>query len=54
MLYQSESGLDFLSKLNQDHINVITPYINPELWAIKFKKDGNVSSIKELLKVGGY
>ena len=55
MLYQSESGVTFLSSLNQDQVSIINSYINPELWAIKFKRDPEiVKQVKDLLEAAGY
>lgn len=55
MLYQSESGLGFIEKLDVTQQKMILDYINPEQWAIKFNKAKNViPEIKELLRAGGY
>lgn len=55
MLYQSSSGLTFLGKLDNDQVRVVSDYINPELWAIKFLRAKDVVPIiKELLSHGGY
>lgn len=55
MLYHSDSGIKFLGGLNSDQQALIMEYINPELWAIKFKKiPENVTEVKEILKVAGY
>lgn len=55
MLYQSESGVQFLDKVNPELAKMIMDYINPELWAIKFKREPeNVRTVKEILKAGGY
>jgi lipid A disaccharide synthetase len=55
MLYQSSSGVHFLSTLRDDQQKMIMDYINPEQWAIKFKRDSNmVEQVKELLNAGGY
>lgn len=55
MLYQSESGVQFLDKLNPDHVKMILDYINPEQWALKFHKEPeNVRTVKEILAHGGY
>ena len=55
MLYQSDSGTQFLSTLNQDHVTMILDYINPEQWAIKFKRDPETANVvKGLLKQAGY
>jgi hypothetical protein len=39
MVYQSKTGVEFLSRLNDDQRNLIYPYIDPERWNIKFKRD---------------
>lgn len=55
MLYQSESGTDFLSNLDETQIKMIVDYIQPEQWAIKFKRVSDVlKEIKDLLRTGGY
>lgn len=55
MLYQSESGLKFLENLDVTQQKMILEYINPEQWAIKFKKNTNIiMEVKELLHAGGY
>ena len=55
MLYQSVSGIEFLNKLSADQQNLIMDYINPELWAIKFKREPEViTQVKDLLKQAGY
>lgn len=55
MLYQSESGVEFLSKLNADQVRIINDYINPEQWAIKFKRDPeSATQVKDLLVAAGY
>lgn len=55
MLYQSNSGKHFLDTLDETQVKMIIDYINPELWAIKFKRyPDNVSEIKQLLITAGY
>ena len=55
MLYQSNSGIEFLDKLTPDHTKMIIDYIDPEKWAIKFKREPeNVRTVKEILAHGGY
>jgi hypothetical protein len=55
MLYQSDSGTRFLDTLNEGHVKMIIDYINPEQWAIKFKRDTDVTKqIKDTLKEAGY
>lgn len=55
MLYQSESGVEFLEALNETQQALILDYINPEQWALKFVRNKeNVAQVKELLKQAGY
>lgn len=55
MLYQSQSGVEFLDKLNPDSAKMIIDYIDPEKWALKFHREPeNVKQVKELLNAGGY
>ena len=55
MLYHSDSGSRFLDTLNPDHVKIIIDYINPEQWALKFKKNpDDVNKVKELLREAGY
>jgi hypothetical protein len=55
LLYQSDSGIRFLETLSPDRVTIVLDYINPEQWAIKFKRDPEVAKqIKELLSTGGY
>lgn len=55
MLYHSESGTAFLDKLDVTQVKMVIDYINPELWAIKFKREPeNVRTVKEILHAGGY
>ena len=55
MLYQSDSGTQFLDRLNPDHVKIVIDYINPEQWALKFKKNpDDVYRVKQLLREAGY
>ena len=55
MLYQSDSGTQFLDRLNPDHVKMIIDYINPEQWALKFKRSpDDAKQVKDLLTAGGY
>ena len=55
MLYQSESGMKFLDNLNEDQVRLVIDYINPEQWALKFRKDTDgTNNVKDLLKQAGY
>jgi hypothetical protein len=55
MLYQSESGVKFLEDLDESQQKMIIDYINPEQWAIKFRRNNEmVVQAKELLNAAGY
>lgn len=55
ILYQSESGKQFLDELDETQVKMIVDYINPELWAVKFKRNPEVvKQVKELLRETGY
>lgn len=55
MLYNCESGVKFLDELDETQVKMILEYINPEQWAVKFKRDKNVTvQIKQVLKEAGY
>ena len=55
MLYQSKSGTAMLDELDQTQVKMVIDYINPELWAIKFKRNPDVvKEVKELLNIAGY
>jgi hypothetical protein len=55
MLYQSESGIEFLENLDITQQKMILAYINPEQWALKFHRNSEiVSQVKELLNAGDY
>lgn len=55
MLYHSESGIKLLEELDDTQQKAIIDYINPEKWAVKFKRDTDiVKQVKELLTLAGY
>jgi hypothetical protein len=55
MLYQSDSGIRFVESLDVTQQKMILDYINPEQWAVKFKRDSNiVNEVKALLNAAGY
>jgi hypothetical protein len=55
MLYCSESGIQFLDKLNEAQVKIVIDYINPELWKIKFNRDEQLKQqITDTLKTAGY
>jgi hypothetical protein len=54
LLFNSDSGRDFLSTLNSGQTEMIFEYINPDIWNIKFKRDSEtVSNVRDLLKQAG-
>ena len=55
LLYCSDSGVQFLEKLNSDHVKIVTDYINPEQWALKFHREPELKKqIRDTLKAAGY
>lgn len=55
LLYHSGSGVKFLETLNEDQLKMVFEYINPELWALQFKRHNDaVEEVKELLRRGGF
>ena len=55
MLYCSDSGIHFLETLNPGQVTMITDYINPEQWALKFHRDANLKQqIRDTLTLAGY
>lgn len=55
MLYCSNSGIHFLETLNQDHVRIVSDYINPEQWALKFHREPELKKrISDTLKDAGF
>lgn len=55
MLYHSNSGVSLLESLDEAQQRLILEYINPEKWAVKFKRNPEiVKEVYELLKQAGY
>ena len=55
VLYQSESGLKFLSLMDVTQQQMVLDDIDPERWAIKFKRDADrITEVKELLTQAGF
>lgn len=55
VLYQSDSGIQFLSTLTEDNVKIIIDYIDPEKWNAKFLRDPKqTKQIKQLLKDVGF
>jgi hypothetical protein len=54
VIYNCDSGIEFLDNLNEEQINLIMPYIDPDFWQKKFsshKKD--VDWLKPVLSEAG-
>lgn len=50
VIYQSTSGKEFLSNLDEDHTNLIFEYIDPDRWNVKFKREPEyVNDVKEII-----
>lgn len=55
LLYQSESGVEFLEGIDEGNQKVIINYINPEQWALKFNRNpDSVTEVRKLLAEIGY
>lgn len=55
ILYHSQSGREFLEKLDETQIKIVIDYINPEKWALKnLKNTESVKEVQSLLKIAGY
>lgn len=55
MLYQSESGQNLLDSLDESQVRSVFEYIDPEKWAVKFKRYPDVvKQINALLTEAGY
>lgn len=55
MLFQSTSGIEFLESLDEGQQKLIINYINPEQWALKFRKNVDiVDQVNKLLLSAGY
>lgn len=51
LLYQSQSGLQFIDSLNELQVTMILDYINPELWAVRFHRDvEKTKEVRDLLE----
>ena len=55
LLFQSNSGIKFLESLDPSQVKMVIDYINPEQWAIKFKRNESLTNeINHLLKTAGF
>jgi hypothetical protein len=55
LLFLSDSGVKFVESLDETQIKLVIDYIDPEKWAIKFKRNTDATrQVKELLAEAGY
>lgn len=55
VLYNCDSGKDFIGNLNHEQIGIIWEFINPEIWGEKFKKySEDTMYIKTMLDKAGW
>ena len=55
MLYCSDSGIRFLETLNPEQVKIVSDYINPEQWALKFHREPKLKEqIRDTLNQAGY
>ena len=55
LLFLSESGVKFVESLDETQVKLVIDYIDPEKWAIKFKRNTDATKqVKELLAEAGY
>lgn len=55
VLYNSQSGQEFLSRLNNEQISMIWPFVDSDFWQEKFKSyTADVEYIKDILKKAGW
>jgi len=54
IIYNSASGQEFLGKVNEEQLQIIYPYIDPEFWNRKFKDYmGDTEWMKDALEKAG-
>lgn len=55
MLYCSDSGVRLLETLNETQVKIVSDYINPEQWALKFHREPELKKqITDTLREAGY
>jgi hypothetical protein len=53
-LFNCDTGVDFLSKVNQEQLALIYPYIDPDFWRKNFiKYNQETAIVKDALKEAG-
>ena len=54
IIYNCQSGIEFLDNLNEEQVNLILPYIDPDIWQKKFiTSKSDVNWLKSVLKESG-
>ena len=54
VVYNCDSGIEFLERLGEEHLAIILPYIDPDHWNLKFKDYmADVEWCKHILKAAG-
>lgn len=54
VVYNCDSGIEFLDKLSEEQIGLIMPWIDPDVWQRKFKDYmGDTVWVKDILKKAG-
>lgn len=54
VVYNCDSGIDFLSSLVEEQVNIVLPYIDPDYWQRRFKDYvADVEWTKSILKAAG-
>jgi hypothetical protein len=55
VVFNCDSGIEFLERLNEDQLNVVLPWIDPEFWQRKFQDYlADREWVREILKQGGF
>lgn len=55
MLYNCDSGIDFVRSLNETQISMVWDYIEPESWNARFARyQTEQAAIRDILRVGGF
>lgn len=54
-VYQSDSGQEFLGKLNEEQMQMIWDIVDPDHWALVFEqKKGDTEYVREILREAGW
>jgi hypothetical protein len=54
LVYNCDSGVEFLGSLTEDQVAMIMPWINPDHWQLKFKHEpGDIGWARQILAAAG-